>query len=261
MYRNEEDKQSVLNAIQSIFDSQKELVNEFKDFYTDEYHDLLVDEINNEGYPSDVELERVAEHIKVSIKNVWSDGNWLDAVDVALPDTSNPEYIEEFINDDTSVINVILEHVEEGCEIYLDIPSVYDYMEAHPTVEYVAKFIDMDVHQLSESELLSEIMAETDIEDIEQTVTEKAIENGFDEQDVHERMKQFTGNGRPFRYQFTNPQIHASAEDIAERYMDHIEQDGLQSFFMNSLIHTMLDDGTLTYDIEVLDDPNDDLDE
>ena len=78
MYRNEEDKQSVLNAIQSIFDSQKELVNEFKDFYTDEYHDLLVDEINNEGYPSDVELERVAEHIKVSIKNVWSDGNWLE---------------------------------------------------------------------------------------------------------------------------------------------------------------------------------------
>ena len=74
-------------------------------------------------------------------------------------------------------------------------------------------------------------------------------------------MKQFTGNGRPFRYQFVNPEIHASAEDIAERYMDHIEQDGLQSFFMNSLIHTMLDDGTLTYDIEVLDDPNDDLDE
>ena len=177
---NEEDKQSVLNAIQSVFDSQKELVNEFKDFYTDEYHDLLVDEINNEGYPSDVELERIAEHIKVSIKNVWSDGNWLDAVDVTLPDTSNPEYIEEFINDTVSVINVILEHVEEGCEIYLDIPSVYDYMEAHPTVEYVAKFIDMDVHQLSESELLSEIMAETDIEDIEQVVTEKAIENGFD---------------------------------------------------------------------------------
>lgn len=261
MYRSEEDKQSVLNAIQSVFDSQKELVSEFKDFYTDEYHDLLVDELNNEGYPSDVELERIAEHIKVSIKNIWSDGNWLDAVDVSLPDTSNPEYIEEFINDTVSVINIILEHVEEGCEIYLDIPSVYDYMEAHPTVEYVAKFIDMDVHQLSESELLSEIMAETDIEDIEQVVTEKAIENGFDEQDVHERMKQFTGNGRPFRYQFVNPEIHASAEDIAERYMDHIEQDGLQSFFMNSLIHTMLDDGTLTYDIEVLDDPNDDLDE
>ena len=134
-------------------------------------------------------------------------------------------------------------------------------MEAHPTVEYVAKFIDMDVHQLSESELLSEIMAETDIEDIEQTVTEKAIENGFDEQDVHERMKQFTGNGRPFRYQFTNPQIHASAEDIADRYIENIEQDGLQSFFSHTLIHTLLDDGTLTYDIEVLDDPNDDLDE
>ena len=258
MYYNEVAKEKIINAIHRQFDNPKELGTKLLEVYDSEVREILQEHLKDYQFPKDININSLLNYILVKVINKSSDGYWLDVIDTESGrDLSDPNEIEELENDNNSLMNIIVTHLDESCEVEIEMPERHELLNISPTVEYLKERIELKLSELSQGGLLGEIIANTEVYEIEPIVRKKAINNGFSEDYVDKQMSTFSGYGRPFKYEFKNPKVTVDANTLAETYIDKAKQDSASEFVNTYMVHEMIMDGFITYDIEVLDDPVD----
>lgn len=258
VYYSDLAKQKIVDAIHHQFDNPQELGHKLKAVYDEEVKDILREHLKEQGFPKDINMNNILNYIFVKVLNKSSDSHWLDIVDSESGrDLSDPTDVEDLAKDDNAIMNIIVTHLDESCEVEINMPDSTELLVVYPTVEFLSERIESHLESLDQNLLLQEIMGATDVEEIEPIIRTKAIENGFSQDEVDEKMKSFTGNGRPFKYQFKNARITSDALTLAEKYIGKANEVSTSSFLNYYLIHEMIKDGFLTYDIEVVDEPSD----
>ena len=258
MYYSDLAKQKITNAIHRQFDNPEELGQKLMAVYDDEVKDILREHLKEQGFHKGINVNNILSYILVRVLNKSSDSHWLDIVDVESGrDLSDPTEVEELEKDDNAIMNIIVTHLDESCEVEINMPDSTELLVVYPTVEFLSERIESHLESLDQTLLLREIMGATDVEEIEPIIRTKAIENGFPQDEVDDKMKSFTGNGRPFKYQFKNARITSDALTLAEKYIGKANEVSTSSFLRYHLINEMIRDGYITYEIEVLDEPTD----
>jgi len=257
MYYSELAKQKIISAVHRQFNNPSELGHKLMTVYDTEVKEILQEHLKECNFPKDINANSLINYILVKVLNKSSDEQWLDIIDdESGRDLSDPNEIDELEKDDNAIMSIIVTHLNNSCEVEIEIPNSHELLDIYPTVEYLAERISSKL-SASHSVLIEQIISNTELYEIEPIIRDKAIENGFSENEVDEKMQSFLGNGRPFKYEFKNVKVTDDAHTLAETYIDKAKELSASNFVETYLLHEMVMDGFLTYDIEILDEPTD----
>lgn len=257
MYVNNQVKEKVLNVIHHRLANPYEVGTLLIQTFNVEFLEAVKKKMTALNYPEDVSLDYVLENTTVLVTNNASDDAWLQLADTeTVYDLSQENEAELFLQDNNEIDKVLMSKVNEMCNIDIVIPSLDNILNKFPNKQYLLKQIEERLNYFkSHMTLTREITSETDPMEIEADIFKSAIQAGFSQSYVSEKMEHFSGYGRPFRYEFRNARINVDAENIAERYLQEANRFTVETYLDTMMIHDLLDDGSITYDIVVIDEP------
>lgn len=257
MYINDNAERKVLYVIHNRLSNPYHVGTLLIQTFGVEFREAVKRKMSELNYPENVDLDYVIENTNIFVINSSSDDAWLQLADSeSIYDFSQQNEVAQFLQDNTEIDKVIMSKVNEMCKIEISIPSLDDILNKFPNKHYLLKQIEERLNYYkSHMTLTREIISEIEPMEIEDDVFKSAIQAGFSQSYVSEKMKHFSGYGRPFRYEFRNTQLNVDAENIADRYLQEAERFTVETYLDTMMIHDLLDDGSITYDIVVIDEP------
>lgn len=241
-------KEKLKNAFMKQFDNPKDLGQHLIENEKEAMKEAIDDNKSAYGYPDSVKSDDLINYLEMYIYSKIDAEEWLEfAGDESSYDLLEPKELEALSNDDNAIVELILMNFDNGCSANILLPMYEDYIA------------DVEMPENFKAEINS-YLRETPI-----GVFKQIIRNYSDRADIQDAIKRAgEQEGIPqyklneiTNYDFKNIKITIAMDVIASRYKGNAQREGVKSFVENHLYIALVVDGLVTYDIEILDNPED----
>ena len=241
-------KDKLGNAIMEQFDNPKVLGQSLIEKEKSAMIEMINDNKVAYGYPDSVKADEIVDYLETSIKSKIDADSWVDIVDkYTLYDTSDEAEIEKLINNENDIQDIIFMNLDEGCDAQIMIPEYEDFARDLPEPENFQEEIENYLRTCSPNEIKEAVELYSDEADIKSAVKKAGEQEGIPADKLDEITK----------YELKDIKCNISIDLIASRYRSDAIREGSKSFIENNLLKALVEDNLITYDVEILENPED----
>lgn len=234
-------KEVLTKGYEEAFKSD-ELNERVKDDYKEMYEDMAKDILKDNGYPEDVDVQKIKIDIQLKPKSSIED------FVVNLEETEKIEDIDTFSsvsNDNQFYIEDILDNIQmTNVEIEFK-ADPEEYLNQNPTVEYFSK----EMQRMYDESKLEEVLLENEIFEKEY-VEPKAEEEGFE-----------NPNAKNLKYRIDDLKLKEPYSNLADKFISSgkVGENGIsvQEFMKNEFYEEIANNKLYEAKIKFDSDPND----
>ncbi|OEK58923.1 hypothetical protein [Staphylococcus equorum] len=252
---SKENKDRLSAVINKHFENPEELGRELVEEERNAMKEMIEDNKGAYGYPHSVKSEELVEYLKVFIKSKISTDEWIEIIDnVVKGNLSDEDVVEEVVSNEVITKDIIFMNLDDCCDCQILLPEYEDYQKEkeqpedfEDKQETFEEEIESVLREKSPNEIKEAVKTYSDEADIKEAVRKAGIEAGIPEDKVDEITK----------YDFKNLKITIPISFIASRYHSDAVKEGKKTFLENNLLKALVQDNSISYDIEILDNPED----
>lgn len=243
-----QEKEKLKTAFMKQFDNPKELGQILIEKEKDAMKEMIDDNKSAYGYPDSIKSDELINHLEMFIESKIDGDEWVDfAEKESSYDLSEPSELEELSNNDNDIVDLILMNFDGGCYANILLPDYEDYMTDSEMPENFKDEIEKQLRETPPNEFKEMVKLYSDKSDIEEALKRAGEQEGIPQDKISEIEK----------YDIKDIRSTIPLSAMASRYKTDAQKEGVKSFLENNLVKALVVDGLVTYNIEILENPED----
>lgn len=252
---SKENKDRLSAVINKHFDNPEELGQQLVEEEKSAMKEMIEDNKGAYGYTDSVKSDELIKYLKVFIKSKISTDEWIDVIDnVVQGKLSDEDVVEEVTNNDSVTKDIIFMNLDNYCDCQILLPEYEDYVREKEEPEAIEneketfeKEIENYLRETSPNEIKEAVKLYSEAEDIKTLLKEAGEQAGIPVDKLDEITK----------YDLKNLKITTPISLIASRYQSDAMKEGSKTFLENNLFKALVQDELISYEIEILENPED----